>query len=194
MNTTVSPINSTQASPDDNPAFDNAYWAAQPPEVQTLRGLSNPASRAMDLATQGFLIDVPIMVWNWDPWKVMRLRQQYGYTWVPSALQPPVQEAPGMNLPGLVPYDPYNPPAGSIRVSTNLADYPPYPVPVPAPVVAVTDYVGALNFGNVYYALPGDPTLDGVTVTDSRGAFRKHRIVTQTPFGPMINGWYERIG
>ncbi|HVT92330.1 MAG TPA: hypothetical protein VHD76_05765 [Bryobacteraceae bacterium] len=188
MSTTAS-----TTSADDNLAFDNAYWASQPPEVQTLRGLSGPSSRAMDLATRGFIIDVPIMVWNWDPWKVMRLREQYGYTWVPSALQPPVQEAPGFNLPGLTPYDPGNPPAGSIKVSTNIADYPPYPVPTPPPG-AVTDFVGGLNFGNVYYALSGDPTLDGVTVTNSRGTFLKHRTVAQTPFGPMINGWYEKIG
>lgn len=188
MSTTTS---STTATADNNPAFDSAYWASQPPEVQALNGLSDPSTRAMDLATQGFIIDVPIMVWQWDPWKVMNLRQQYGYTWVPSALQPPIQEAPGLNAPGSTPYDPNHPPAGSIEVSTNIAAYPPYPVPTPPPApAAATDYVGALNFANVYFALPGDPTLDGVTVADSRGTFVKHRTVTQTPFGPMIAGWY----
>lgn len=181
---------------DNNLAFDKAYWASQPPEVQPLQGKPD-AVRAMDLAQKGFTIDVPIMVWNWDAWKVMRLREQYGYTWVPSALQPPIQEAPGIHLPGLTPYDPSNPPAGSIRVSTSIADYPPYvssgsggtpPAPTPA------NYVGSLNFGDIYFALPGDPTPDGVTVTAPNGIFRKHRTVTQTPFGPMINGYYEKIG
>ncbi len=179
---------------DDNPAFDSAYWLSQPTEVQSLQNLAAPEAAAIALAEKGFTIDVPIMVWKWDPWKVMRLRLQYGYTWVPSALQPPVQEAPGVNLPGLVPYDPNNPPAGSIKVSINIADYPPFtPAPSPNPTPANTDYVGSLNFANIYYALPGDPAPDGTIVTDSRGRFLKHRIVTQTPFGPMINGWYELL-
>jgi hypothetical protein len=148
----------------------------------------------MALATRGFTVDVPIMVWKWDPWKVMRLREQYGYTWVPSALQAPIQEPPGFNVPGLTPYDPNNPPTGSIKVSTNIADYPPFNPPAPPPLpVTVTDWVGGLNFGNTYFALTGDPTPDGVTVTDPRGTFLKHRHVTQTPFGPMISGWYEKI-
>lgn len=190
--TTVTPV--TPAT-DDNPVFDAAYWAAQPPEVQALQNLSSPATTALALAAKGFSIDVPIMVWKWDPWKVMRLRQSYGYTWVPSALQPPIQEAPGINEPGLTPYDPNNPPAGSIKVSTNIADFPAFapPAPAPSPTPVGSDYVGSLNFGNVYYALPGDPTPDGVIVTDPRGSFLKHRIVTQTPFGPMINGWYELL-
>jgi len=190
--TTVTPVNPT---PDDNPVFDAAYWAAQPPEVQALQNLSSPATTAIALAAKGFTIDVPIMIWKWDPWKVMRLRQSYGYTWVPSALQPPIQEAPGIFEPGLTPYDPNNPPAGSIKVSTNIADFPAFvpPAPPPSPTPVVSDYVGALNFGNVYFALPGDSTPDGVIVTDPRGSFLKHRTVTQTPFGPMINGWYELL-
>jgi hypothetical protein len=175
--------------PDDNPAFDNAYWAHQPPEVQALRNIPDPSSAALGLAAKGFTIDVPIMIWKWDAWKVMRLREQYGYTWVPSALQPPIQEPPGIVVPGLQPYDPNNPPPGSIKVSLNVADYPAYPTP-PAPT---PDYVGPLNFGNVYFSIGNDPIPDGATVTDSRGTFLKHRQVVQTPFGPMVNGWYTLV-
>ena len=51
------------------------------------------------------------MAWGWDPYLVMAMRASYGYTWVPSALQPAVQMAPGLATPGLIPYDPANPPS-----------------------------------------------------------------------------------
>jgi hypothetical protein len=38
-----------------------------------------------------------------------------GYTWVPSALQQPVEVAPGLTYAGAS-YDPSKPPAGSIAV------------------------------------------------------------------------------
>ncbi len=51
------------------------------------------------LASEGYSIDVPIMVWGWDPSITTAMRQADGYTWVPSALQNPVEDAPG--LPGM---------------------------------------------------------------------------------------------
>ena len=69
---------------------DDAYWAKQPPAVQQLREIDDPDARktmAIQLAAQGYTIDVPIMVWGFDEGKTTALRQQYGYTWVPSALQ-----------------------------------------------------------------------------------------------------------
>ena len=57
--------------------FDQAYWASQPPEVQALPGITDPdqrAARAATLATNGFTIDVPIMVWGWDAYLVMTMR------------------------------------------------------------------------------------------------------------------------
>ena len=178
---------------DDNPAFDQAYWLHQPPEVQGLQIATDRAARAQDLASKGFLIDVPIMVWGWDPWKVMKLRVQFGYTWVPSALMQPVQNIPGLPaVPGTTPYDPNNPPVGAIKVSMDIADYPPFTTGQsnpPALVTQATDYVGNQSFGNIYISLPGDPTPDGVIVTDARGRFLRHRV--QTPFG--FNGWYEKL-
>ena len=102
----------------------DAYWAEQPEAVQALRDM--PEDRkffaAQDLAAKGYTIDVPIMVWGWDPLVTMTLRQNEGYTWVPSALQPNIPIGPGVtnpwNLPG---YDPNRPPAGSIKVSTDFA-------------------------------------------------------------------------
>ena len=71
---------------------------------------------ASSLASQGYKIDVPIMVWGWDAAKVTALRQGYGYTWVPAMGQAPIQVAPGLNEPGLTAYNPNNPPPGSILV------------------------------------------------------------------------------
>jgi hypothetical protein len=99
---------------------DDAYWAKQPAAVQQLREIDNMDERkalAAQLASAGYTIDVPIMVWGWDAGKVMQARESYGYTWVPSALQPNVTAAPGISAPGLTPYDPANPPAGSILLS-----------------------------------------------------------------------------
>lgn len=100
-------------------AADDAYWAKQPAAVQQLREIDDTQQRtelATTLAGQGYQIDVPIMVWGWDAAKTMALRQSGGYSWVPSALQSNVTAAPGVTAPGLTPYDPYNPPSGSIHV------------------------------------------------------------------------------
>ena len=109
----------SQPAEDTLQSFDDAYWANQPTAVQALRNVDDTAERtelASQLAGQGYTIDVPIMAWGWDPSVVTSLRQSYGYTWVPSALQNPIESAPGINNPGLTPYDPNNPPAGSIAV------------------------------------------------------------------------------
>jgi hypothetical protein len=102
---------------------DQAYWAQQPAAVQALQNmpLDQRAQAALALAQQGYTIDVPIMVDGGDPLTIMMERQQYGYTWVPSAMQSPVDLAPGLNFPGLTAYDANNPPAGSIQVTTDFA-------------------------------------------------------------------------
>lgn len=97
------------------------YWSQQPPAVQALRNIEDPEERraaAFRLAQQGYTIDNAIMVWGWDPVKTTQLRQEYGYTWVPSALQPNIAIAPGLSMPGVQPYDPNNPPPGSIKVGS----------------------------------------------------------------------------
>lgn len=102
----------------------DAYWAMQPAAVQALRNISDPTARgemAQQLANEGYAIDVPIMVWGWDPLITMTIRQNSGYTWVPSANQGALPTAPNCALPGLPAYDPNHPPAGSIMVSTAFA-------------------------------------------------------------------------
>jgi len=101
---------------------DDAYWASQPAAVQSLRNMPGDQRfyAAQALAQQGYAIDVPIMVDGLDPLATMMQRQADGYTWVPSALQPNIPVGPGISWPGPV-YDPNNPPAGSILVTTQFA-------------------------------------------------------------------------
>jgi hypothetical protein len=116
----ASNVPAPSAATDPTLAFDNAYWAQQPAAVQALQTMQNPEERAEyaeQLASEGYTIDVPIMVWGWDPAIVTSLRQADGYTWVPSALQNPVEMAPGLGSMGnLAAYNPNDPPAGSIAV------------------------------------------------------------------------------
>jgi hypothetical protein len=116
----TAPAESTSATDSVNSelSFDAAYWASQPPAVQALQNIDDPTQRAVaasQLAASGYQIDTPIMVWGWDPSKVTTLRQDMGYTWVPSAFQSPVPAAPGLSN-GTASYDPNNPPPGSIAV------------------------------------------------------------------------------
>lgn len=100
-------------------SINDAYWAKQPKAVQQLRNIQDAGQRSLlgtQLAAEGYSIDVPIMVWGWDPGITTNLRQSYGYTWVPSAMQQPTAEAPGINNAGGTPYDRAHPPAGSIAV------------------------------------------------------------------------------
>jgi hypothetical protein len=117
-NTHSSATSTTAANAQE--AFDNAYWAEQPAAVQALRTMQDPDQRtalATQLASEGYSIDVPIMVWGWDPSIVTSMREADGYTWVPSALQQPVEDAPGLPAMGTIAaYNPNNPPPGSIAV------------------------------------------------------------------------------
>jgi|SRR5580704_540040 hypothetical protein len=119
--TAASSTASTTTTPAEaQEAFDNAYWAKQPAAVQPLRNMQNQEQRttlATQLASEGYSIDVPIMVWGWDPSLVTSMREADGYTWVPSALQNPIEAAPGFSGYGTVAaYNPNDPPAGSIAV------------------------------------------------------------------------------
>lgn len=123
-------IPSRIATDADQFEFDNAYWAAQPPIVRSLRDEQDADKRKMIgalLADYNYRIDNAIMVWGWDPYNVMKLRLSFGYTWTPLAQQSPVQMAPGLSMPGtLVPYDPKVPTPHAFKVSLDFADYPPF--------------------------------------------------------------------
>jgi|HubBroStandDraft_4_1064222.scaffolds.fasta_scaffold24336_3 hypothetical protein len=107
------------SSVESDESYDNAYWASQPSAVQALRNIDDYSQRselAAKLSAEGYDIDVPIMVYGWDPAKITAARESYGYTWVPSAAQTPVEQAPGISTPGGTAYNANNPPAGSIAV------------------------------------------------------------------------------
>lgn len=100
-------------------SFDDQYWASQPPAVQALRDIDDLDARqrlAGELMGAGYKIDVPIMVWGWGAQNTTNLRQAYGYTWVPHAMQEAIKIAPGLSMPGVDAYDPDNPPPDSIPV------------------------------------------------------------------------------
>lgn len=172
--------------------FNTAYRVSQPP---ALANFPFSASSAAALAAQGYLVDVPIMVNGWEPWTTMNIRESLGMTWVPSALQQPLGSPTGYALPnvpilpGQTPY-PTTPPAGAIKISTNVSDYPPYVTP---PIVKETDPtidpVGGLNFGNIYFPVQGFNYTNNETFTDTRGTFTA--VVVSTPFG---NETYLELG
>jgi hypothetical protein len=178
----------TTSAPLTEAAFDAVYWAHQPPAIQALaqiQDFTQRSTQAMTLATQGYTIDVPIMVWGWDPYLVMSQRIAYGYTWVPSALMGPITLAPGVSQPGAAAYDPNNPASGSIKVSLNPADYPPYnPPPVPVVPVPATSLVG-VTLGSGFWQAIGNMLPNGTSLAngqsyadpDGRGEFTFHEAV-----------------
>ena len=102
----------------------DAYWASQPPEVQALYFLHTEGERdelAHQLADKGFLIDVPIMIWGWDPLSTMIVRKNMGYKWIPSAKMAPPSAAPGINSGGFKGPDESFIPPGGIPVTTMWA-------------------------------------------------------------------------
>jgi hypothetical protein len=103
----------------------DAYWDAQPAAVQALRNMPDgPAKNqlALNLANQGYSIDTQIMVWGWDPQMTMTVRENQGYSWVPGYGQSNIPVGPGLSMPDNPnTYNPGNPPADSIQVSTAFA-------------------------------------------------------------------------
>jgi hypothetical protein len=134
----------------------DAIWKSYPLAVQQLRGAMT-FDQAQLLAKAGVCIDNSIMLWNWDAALTMFMRYQYGYTWVPCANQPNVTLAPFLSVPGVAPYDPLHPPAGSITVSVSAASFQPsvQPVVVPAPVVATNLVGNPAGDGFTFYPGPG---------------------------------------
>lgn len=65
------------------------YWADQPAAVQQLEytPLADRASLANTLQGEGYNIDVPIMVWGWDPIKTEEIYRAYGDPYNASLLQ-----------------------------------------------------------------------------------------------------------
>lgn len=152
--------------------LDAAYLASLPTPVAQALSVNGNTFTAISLqagqtlAGQGYFVDVPIMVWGWDPYFTMWQRILDGVQTYPD----------GTGTKTRVP-------------SINVADYPPFVTPVPpgpSPVLAV---VGGFNWVNgqgqsIYFAGPGDSLTkypNGAHYTDARGTFTKTAV--QNPFG-----------
>lgn len=187
----------------DQKSFNEIYWNSFAPAVRALRlmepegpSMLDPNGRtetAITLAQKGYHIDYDIHVLNDDPYMTMTLRQNYGYTWVPCLLMPPVQMVPGVTSPGMIAYDPNNPPSGAIKVSLDTNDYPAYDPPAPPIVIAPPQSLVGIRIGlNTYSAVVGatDALNDGDQYKDvPRGIFTFHEV--ESPFAPNgVKGWF----
>lgn len=175
--------------------FNAAYWGSKKPEVQALSGMEPFSPERMDAAIQlamdGHVIDAEIDARGASPWETMKLREAYGYTWVPSLLQDPVKIAPGLVVPGQPMYDDKAFPAGSLRVSSSVSAYPPYsPLSQESgPLVPQGVPWLAMGFGGGRVAvLPGDMSPDGTLYTAADGRVWVKR-VRLSPFGAWA--WWE---
>ena len=176
--------------------FDAAYYASKAPAFQPLYNgrigaqtvALKPLTQAQVIAltaqllAQGYTIDEEIDFLGMDPYTIMYCRQQYGIPWVypglGNVLLPPANELGAPVGPA---------PAGVIKTSTLIADYPAYPVPadnapVTPPLPPVANPVGIRiiaqvpaqpNFvGDVFRcAFPNDGFAFGATWTGTSGAF-----------------------
>ena len=142
--------------------FGRAYVLSKDPRIQALfvgdlgqiaigsDGSSTPTTglsgatryqMAYNLAQQGLIIDDDVDAMGADPYITMFIRQQYGYAWVPSMLQANVEGVTTGPTP-----------PGSITVSTNIAEFPPFvPVP-PVPPPSNGPLVGAFAAGRLWFA------------------------------------------
>jgi len=188
--------------------FNAAYYASKPPVFQPLFGgrpgvpVSNGPTQDQawalvgQLIAQGWVIDEEIDAEGMDPYTTMFMRQLYGNTWEPAGLgevQSTEVLTPGQ-YKGQVP-------AGQIKVSTMVEDYPPYPVAVPVapPNPQVSNPVGIRiipqvpsqpNFvGDVFRcAVANDGYSVGDTWTGTSGAFTG-QWTKQALLGGMMIVW-----
>jgi len=149
MGTQITTPGASSAANAYQTAFNTAYYASKPPAFQPLYagrpGAAMASSTALtqdqvwtligQLLAQGWIIDEEIDAECMDPYTTMFMRELYGNTWEPAGLG----ATPSTEV--LTPGQYSGPmPAGQIKVSTMISDYPPYPVPV-APVTPPTPHV-----------------------------------------------------
>lgn len=186
---------------------EDIYWANKPKPVRVLRNRANDtvdgqnaiAALALQLAQQGFVIDTAIMVRGFEAVTAMGMRKEFGYTWVPSLGQPSVPLAPSIQFPGLLTYDPTNPPPNSIKVSLNAEDYPAFDPPPPPPPPSDQHLVGWNVGGTIYTYAPGAIVNGKFIVTDGQvvtqdGVQYKAHVNTGTMAGMGTTVYFEKIG
>jgi hypothetical protein len=115
-------------------AFNTAYYASKPPAFQPLySGRPGAAMGAADclmqaqawtlvgqLIAQGWVVDEEIDAEGMDPYTTMFMRELYGQTWEPAGFG-------AVTSTDVVTLGEYTGPvpAGQIKVSTLISDYPP---------------------------------------------------------------------
>ncbi len=182
--------------------FNAMYWAAQPDAVRSVIeplivrlnhgevGIPDVEDAAFKLAQAGQIIDRWIMVWGMDQYQAMLSRSLQGMTWYPSLMQAPLVLGPGVIYPNVPPYDPNNPPLGSVKISLDPKDYPafnpPKPVEIPTAVPAKPMFTVSQGPGR-FSVLPGDSSPAGTIYSGPEGSFVKQ--VTVSPFGAW--SWWE---
>jgi hypothetical protein len=188
--------------------FGELYWANKHPEVRKLRTMAAPdkdsiemiplrQEAALELAQQGHTIDALIDIQFADidsaPWTIMQQRLAWGYTWYPSLLQATPTIAPGLSQPGTAPYDPMRPPPGSIKVSVDAADYPPFELPTKPPTDPTINPVGGEIFPGFglgkFHSAAGDTWPLGSRWVDRSQKKEYVKKGTATPFGSSV--WWE---
>jgi hypothetical protein len=135
-------------------AFNTAYYLSKPPAFQPLYngrpGAPNAALAPLTitqvwalvgtLIAGGWPVDEEIDAEGMDPLTTMFMRELYGNTWEPSGLG--ASTVSSVDQPGaVVSQGQYSGPvpAGQIKVSTLIEDYPPFPAPANnAPVAPPT--------------------------------------------------------
>lgn len=169
--------------------FNQAYWLSKPPAVRSLRdmplGLPERANEGVRLAHLGYIVDRLIDVDGAEPYATMRAREEFGMTWSPSLLmQSVVLVGPTAN------YAPSPAPAGSVVVSSDAKNYPPYEVPAPpSPIDPPKVPVWRHNIGSLWFAAVGDKSANGTQYKDERGTFVKR--VIPSPFGEWA--YWEKV-
>lgn len=158
-------------------AFVQAYWLAQPAPVRAFQKMQNTnpdgtisdarGILALQLNSHGYDIDFPIMVWDWNPYYIMLIRENEG------VLHP-------QYLNGK-----------AIKVSSDIKDYPPLdPPPAPTPSSGVK-LVGNWAFNDIYYSTEaGKAIADGGEISEDGGKYRK--MISQGLMG--ATHLFKRVG
>lgn len=131
------------------------YIASKAPVVRVLFEMETGAQRdalALKLAQQGFILDDAVDVGGYDVVTTMGIRKQLGFTWVPSAMQAPLN---GVIATGPVP-------PGAIKVSIDAADYPPYSGPATDVVKKILGNLQQTGF-LTYYTVGPDAEIHNAT-------------------------------
>lgn len=163
--------------------FDHAYWLSLPKELRVFQGMriqnpdgttaSDRGQLAIELTKQGFKVDFPIMVWDFDPYYTMVIRENEG-------AMPTYTDGT------------------AIKVSSNINDYPPFD-PVPPPIPISTKLVGYNAYANVFYSTEAGKAYPDYSVDPAKGKIQEggyiyHKSVVIGIMGPSAptHLWYRQ--